>query len=75
MDLFGIVRKKYYLCSEKKQMSMFNIYEKDLNTNKVKFFVKVSGKKEAEYRVKELNALSMYEDKFYFFKEEGGING
>ena len=56
-------------------MSMFNIYEKDLNTNKVKFFVKVSGKKEAEYRVKELNALSMYEDKFYFFKEEDGING
>lgn len=49
---------------------MFNIYVKDLNTNKSKFFVNVSTKKEAESRVKELNADSLFEDKFYFFKEE-----
>lgn len=50
---------------------MFCIYEKDLNTEKVKLFVKVSNKRDAEYRVKDLNSTSLFEDKFYFFKEEG----
>ena len=49
---------------------MINIYVKDLNTGTSKFFVRVGNKKEAEYRVKELNAESLFEDKFYFFKEE-----
>lgn len=49
---------------------MFNIYVKDLNTNESKFFMKVFSKKEAESRVKEMNADSLFEDKFYFFKEE-----
>ncbi len=49
---------------------MFNIFEKDMNTGKSKFFVKVSSRKEAESRVREMNADSLFEDKFYFFKEE-----
>lgn len=53
---------------------MFNIFEKDMNTGESKFFVKVSSRKEAESRVMEMNADSLFEDKFYFFKEEDGKN-
>jgi len=55
-------------------MSMFNIYEKDLNTDKVKLFMKVANKSAAEYKVHDLNSMSLFEDKFYFFKEEDTTN-
>lgn len=48
---------------------MFYIYEKNLNTNNVKVFMKVRDKTVAEHKVMEMNEVSLYDDKFYFIKE------
>lgn len=48
---------------------MFYIYEKNLNTNNVKVFMKVRDKYVAEHKVMEMNEVSLYDDKFYFIKE------
>ena len=48
---------------------MFYIYEKNLNTNSVKIFMKVRDRNVAEHMVMEMNEVSLYDDKFYFIKE------
>ena len=48
---------------------MFYIYEKNLNTNNVKVFMKVRDRNVAEHKVMEMNEVSLYDDKFYFIKE------
>lgn len=48
---------------------MFYIYEKNLNTNSVKIFMKVRDRNVAERKVMEMNEVSLYDDKFYFIKE------
>ena len=48
---------------------MFYIYEKNLNTNGVKIFMKVRDRNVAERKVMEMNEVSLYDDKFYFIKE------
>ena len=48
---------------------MFYIYEKNLNTNSVKIFMKVRDRNVAEQKVMEMNEVSLYDDKFYFIKE------
>ena len=48
---------------------MFYIYEKNLNTNSVKIFMKVRDRNVAEHKVMEMNEESLYDDKFYFIKE------
>ena len=48
---------------------MFYIYEKNLNTNSVKVFMKFLDRTVAEQQVMEMNEVSLYDDKFYFIKE------
>lgn len=48
---------------------MFYIYEKNMNTNNVKIFMKVRDRNVAERKVMEMNEVSLYDDKFYFIKE------
>lgn len=48
---------------------MFYIYEKNLNTNKVRFYTKVRGEQQAKKMVREMNLDSLYDDLFYFIGE------
>ena len=48
---------------------MFYIYEKNLNTNSVKVFMKFRDRYVAEHKVMEMNEVSLFDDKFYFIKE------
>lgn len=48
---------------------MFYIYEKNLNTNYVKVFMRVCDLNTAKHKVMEMNEESLYDDKFYFIKE------
>ena len=48
---------------------MYYIYEKDLNTNKSRFYTKVRGEQQAKKMVGELNLDSLYDDKFYYIGE------
>ena len=48
---------------------MFYIYEKNLNTNSIKIFMKVRDLNTAKYKVMEMNEESLFDDKFYFIKE------
>ena len=48
---------------------MFYIYEKNLNTNNIKVFMKVYDCNIAKHKVMEMNEESLYDDKFYFIKE------
>ena len=48
---------------------MFYIYEKNLNTNSVKVFMKFRDRNVAEHTVMEMNEVSLFDDKFYFIKE------
>lgn len=58
-----------FVIENKKLKIMFYIYEKNLNTNNVKVFMKVRDKTVAEHKVMEMNEVSLYDDKFYFIKE------
>ena len=48
---------------------MFYIYEKNLNTNNIKVFMKVYDCNIPKHKVMEMNEVSLYDDKFYFIKE------
>ena len=48
---------------------MFYIYEKNLNTNNIKVFMKVYDCNIAKRKVMEMNEESLYDDKFYLIKE------
>lgn len=48
---------------------MFYIYEKNLNTNSIKVFMKTRDHNTAEHKVIDMNEVSLYGDKFYFIKE------
>ena len=58
-----------FVIENKKLKIMFYIYEKNLNTNNVKIFMKVRDRNVAERKVMEMNEISLYDDKFYFIKE------
>ena len=58
-----------FVIENKKLKVMFYIYEKNLNTNSVKIFMKVPDRNVAERKVMEMNEVSLYDDKFYFIKE------
>ena len=58
-----------FVIENKKLKVMFYIYEKNLNTNSVKIFMKVRDRNVAERKVMEMNEVSLYDDKFYFIKE------
>ena len=58
-----------FVIENKKLKIMFYIYEKNLNTNNVKIFMKVRDRNVAERKVMEMNEVSLYDDKFYFIKE------
>ena len=58
-----------FVIENKKLKIMFYIYEKNLNTNNVKIFMKVRDRNVAEHKVMEMNEVSLYDDKFYFIKE------
>ena len=58
-----------FVIENKKLKVMFYIYEKNLNTNSVKVFMKVRDHNVAEHKVMEMNEMSLYDDKFYFIKE------
>lgn len=58
-----------FVIENKKLKVMFYIYEKNLNTNNVKIFMKVRDRNVAERKVMEMNEVSLYDDKFYFIKE------
>jgi hypothetical protein len=59
-----------FVIEKQKQVKiMFYIYEKNLNTNDVKVFMKVRDRNAAEHKVMEMNEVSLYDDKFYFIKE------
>ena len=47
---------------------MFYIYEKNLNTNNIKVFMKVRDRNVAEHKVMEMNEVSLYDDKFYMYR-------
>ena len=58
-----------FVIENKKLKIMFYIYEKNLNTNNVKIFMKVGDYNAAKRKVMEMNEVSLYDDKFYFIKE------
>lgn len=58
-----------FVIENKKLKVMFYIYEKNMNTNNVKIFMKVRDRNVAERKVMEMNEVSLYDDKFYFIKE------
>ena len=70
---FGFIKFFYYICNRKqkglKTKTMFYIYEKNLNTNNIKVFMKVYDCNIAKHKVMEMNEESLYDDKFYFIKE------
>lgn len=51
-------------------MTMFCIYEKNLNTNKSKLYLKLGDENRARQMVREMNLDSLYDDKFYYIGEE-----
>ena len=58
-----------FVIENKKLKAMFYIYEKNLNTNNIKVFMKVYDCNIAKHKVMEMNEESLYDDKFYFIKE------
>lgn len=48
---------------------MVYIYEKNLNTNKSRFYMKVENENQAKKMVREMNLDSLYDDKFYYIGE------
>lgn len=48
---------------------MVYIYEKNLNTNKSRFYMSVENENQAKKMVREMNLDSLYDDKFYFIGE------
>lgn len=49
---------------------MVYIYKKDLNTNKSSLFLKITDRKAAEVRVRELNSESLFDDEHYYISED-----
>lgn len=49
---------------------MVYIYEKNLNTNKSRFYMKVENENQAKKMVREMNLDSLYDDKFYYIVNE-----
>lgn len=49
---------------------MYYIYEKNLATGQSKLYETVSDKKTAERMVRDMNQVSLFEDKFYYIKNE-----
>lgn len=45
---------------------MVYIFEKNLNTNKTKLYLKVADEDRAKHMVREMNLDSLYDDKFYY---------
>lgn len=58
-----------FVIENKKLKIMFYICEKNLNTDKIKIFMKVGDYNAAKRKVMEMNEVSLYDDKFYFIKE------
>ena len=49
---------------------MYYIYEKNLATGKVRLYETVINKEVAKSKVKDMNEMSLFEDKFYYIKSE-----
>jgi hypothetical protein len=49
---------------------MVYIYEKDLNTNKSKVYMKMADEKRAKAKVADLNEEALFYDKFYYIGEK-----
>ena len=49
---------------------MYYIYEKNLATGKVRLYETVPNKEAARAKVKDMNGMSLFEDKFYYIKTE-----
>ena len=54
---------------EKREV-MYYIYEKNLATGKVRLYETVPNKEAARAKVKDMNGMSLFEDKFYYIKTE-----
>lgn len=47
---------------------MYYIYEKNLATGKSKLYMTLADKSAAEAKVRDMNEVSLFEDKFYYIR-------